>query len=213
MRSKPKILVIDDEKDVGNIFKKALALEGYTVLTALDGVNGLRIIKEKKPDIILLDLKLPKMDGIEVLRRIKKIDENIVVVIITGYGTMDTARRAMKFGAFDYITKPIDLEHVNAVIKDGLKMTLHAYADRMKEKEILKSIRSVRSRKESLADSKHCQGNRACFWEMAFRSFVLGDDDLRAEWMKDPEVSKEQKLELSKIVDNFKTGMAEKKTG
>lgn len=204
MKDKPKILVIDDDKDVGYIFKKALAMEGYSVLTALDGVSGLRIVKEKKPDIVLLDLKMSKMNGIEVLRRIKKIDENIVVIIITGYGTMDTARTAMKFGAFDYITKPIDLEHVNAVIKDGLKLNLQALADRMKEKVILRSIRSNRSRQVRLSSFKHCNGNQACLWEVALRGYVLGEEDFIVKWMEDPDLSKEEKLELTRIADTLK---------
>jgi DNA-binding NtrC family response regulator len=197
MRKKPQILVIDDEKDVCSFFKKALTPEGYDVLTALNGVDGLKIVKEKKPDIVLLDLKMPKMDGIEVLQHIKKVDKNIIVIVITGYGTMDTARMAMKFGAFDYITKPIDLEYVKAVIKDGLKLTLGAFGDRMREKEILKTIRSHRTNFSKL---KHCK-DRACFWEVALRVFVMGDDRLMAEWMEDPNVNKEEKLNLMKIAE------------
>ena len=92
MKNSARILVIDDEKEVCDIFKKALNHEGYEVFTAVDGLSGLEIMKEKKPDIILLDLRMPKMDGIEVLQRIKKIDKNTVVIIITGYGSMDSAR-------------------------------------------------------------------------------------------------------------------------
>lgn len=207
MRKKPQILVIDDEEEICNIFKKSLTLKGYTILTALDGESGLKIVKEEKPDIVLLDLMLPKMDGIEVLRHIKKIDKNIVVIVITGYGTMDTARMAMKFGAFDYITKPIDLEYMNAVIKDGLKLSLRAFADRMKEKKILKTIRS---RRERLADMKHCHEAQACLWEVALRAFVLDDDSLMAEWMEDPKIGKDEKLELIKIAEVLKADMAKR---
>ena len=208
MRNKPQILIIDDEKDICHFFKKVLSSDGYNVLTALDGVSGLKIVKEKKPDIVLLDLKMPKMDGIEVLRHIKKIDKNIVVIIITGFGTMGTARMAMKFGAFDYITKPIDLDHVNAVIKDGLKLALRTIGDRMKEKEILKR---VRSQQEKLAKLKHCKETHACSWEVALRTFVLGDDSLMVKWMEDPNVSKEDKLELTKIAEVLKGDTAKSK--
>lgn len=204
MINKPQILVIDDEKDVCLFFKKVLVEEGYTVLTTLDGVSGLKIVKEKKPDIVLLDLKMPKMDGIEVLRHIKKFDKNMVVVVITGYGTMDTARMAMKLGAFDYITKPIDLEYLKAVIKDGLKLVLRAFGDRMKEKKFLKSIRSKRAK---LVKLKHCHETRACLWEVALRAFVLGDNNLMVEWMEDPKVSKEEKLGLTKIAEVLKADM------
>lgn len=201
MRKKPQILVIDDEKDICYYFEKTLTPEGYDVFTALDGVDGLKIVREKKPDIVLLDLKMPKMEGIEVLQLIKKVDKNIIVIVITGYGTMDTARMAMKFGAFDYITKPIDLKYVKAVIRDGLKLTLMAFGDRMREKEILKRTRSQQA---SLAKLKHCRENLACFWEVALRAFVLGDDRLIAEWIEDSKISKEEKLELIKIAEALK---------
>ncbi|NQT80380.1 MAG: sigma-54-dependent Fis family transcriptional regulator [Candidatus Aminicenantes bacterium] len=207
MKNEAQILVIDDEKDVCDLFKKALTPEGYLVSTALDGGSGLKVVKEKKPDIVLLDLKMPKMNGIEVLREIKKIDKNIVVIVITGYGTMDTARMAMTFGAFDYITKPVDLEYLKAIIKDGLKLTLRAFGDRMKEKEILKSLRS---RQKIFAKIKQCKGTRSCLWEVALRSFVLGDDSFMAEWMEDPEISKEEKLDLIRIAEVLKADMGKR---
>lgn len=207
MRDKPQILVIDDEEDVCGLLKKVLTLEGYTVFTALDGVSGIKKVEEKKPDIVLLDLKMPHMDGIEVLRRIKRIDKNIVVVMITAYGTMDTARMAMKLGAFDYITKPFDLRYVKTVIKDGLKVCLWAFADKMKEKGVLKSLRLQRARVTKL---KHCRGNQSCFWEIAVRAFVLGDDSSMLEWMEDPNVNKEEKLNLSQITQILKADMAGK---
>jgi len=205
MKTIPQILIIDDEKDIGLYFKKVLAPEGYTVYTALDGVEGLQIVKEKNPDIVLLDLKMPKMDGIEVLQKIKKIDKNLIVIVITAYGTMETARMAMKFGAFDYITKPVDLEYVKAVIRDGLKLTLRAMGDKMKNKKLLKSVQSQQA---NLGKLKHCQENSACFWEVALRSFVLGDDNLMAKWMEDPDISREEKLELTKIAEILKADMA-----
>ncbi len=205
MRNKAQILVIDDEKDLIHLFEKALTHEGYTVLTALDGISGLKIVKEKKPDIVLLDLKMPKMDGIEVLRHIKKIDKNIVVIIITGYGTMDSARMAMKFGAFDYVTKPTDLEYLKAIIQDGLKLTLRSFGDRMRGKEILKSFRSKQAELQKL---KHCKNAHACSWEIALRAFVLGDDSLIAKWMEDPDISREEKLELTRIAEVLKADMA-----
>lgn len=209
MKNSARILVIDDEKEVCDIFKKALNHEGYEVFTAVDGLSGLEIMKDKKPDIILLDLRMPKMDGIEVLQRIKKIDKNTVVIIITGYGSMDSARIALKLGAFDYITKPIDLDYVMAVIKDGLKMTLQAIADEMKVKEIGKSFRSVKIKLDSL---KHCGEKQGCLWEIALRCFVLGDDTLMSEWIQSPMVGKEEKSGLLKIAEILKADMVKKKS-
>jgi len=209
MKNSARILVVDDEKDVCDIFKKTLTQEGYDVFTAPDGESGIEIVKEKKPDIVLLDLKMPKMGGIEVLQRIKEIDKNTVVIIITGYGSMDSARMAMRLGAFDYITKPIDLNYVKAVVKDGLKMTLQAIADEMKGKEIAKSIRSVKIKLDSL---KHCGEVHSCLWEVALRSFVLRDDTLMSEWIQSPVVSKEEKLGLLKIAEILKANMVKKKS-
>ena len=205
MRDKPQVLVIDDEKDICDLIKKVLTQEGWSVLTALDGESGLEIVEEEKPDIVLLDLKMPKMDGVEALRRIRRIDKNIVVIIITGYGTMDTARMAMKLGAFDYITKPFDLNHVLTVIKDGLKLSLRAIADKMKEKEILKSARLLQAR---LSRLKHCRGTQPCFWEVALRAFVLGDDSFMVKWMEAPHISKEEKLGLTQLAQVIKADMA-----
>lgn len=209
MKNSARILVIDDEKEVCDIFKKALTQEGYEIFTALDGVSGLEIVKDRKPDIVLLDLKMPKMDGIKVLQQIKKIDKNTVVIIITGYGSMDSARMAMRLGAFDYITKPIDLNYVKAVIKDGLKLTLQAIADEMKEKELTKNVRSIRIKLDGL---KHCGETLGCLWEIALRCFVLGDDTLMSEWIQSPLVSKEEKLGLLKIAEILKADMVKKKS-
>lgn len=123
MARKIQILVVDDEKGVCDLFKKLLTKEGYDVSTALSGEACLKAMKKKEPDLVLLDLKMPGMDGIEVLRRIKKINNNIVVIIVTAYGGIKSAREAMMLGAYDYITKPFDIDHVKALVKDGLGLT------------------------------------------------------------------------------------------
>lgn len=121
---KARVLVIDDERGILDFFKKALTGEGYRVLTARDGPTGLKKIGKAKPDILLLDLKMPKMDGVELLDRIRRIDKKLVIIMITAFGSMQTAREAMRLGAFDYITKPFDLEHVKGLIREGLRSSL-----------------------------------------------------------------------------------------
>lgn len=115
-----KILIVDDEKDTGDILAEVLTEEGYQAFSALSGRSALNTVKKKKPDLVLLDIKMPKMDGIEVLEKIKKIDENISVVMITGYGGLKTAREAMRLGAYDYVTKPFDMNFIKAVVRDAL---------------------------------------------------------------------------------------------
>lgn len=120
MKNKTKVLVIDDEKKLCDLFEKILTNEGYTVYIALDGEKGLNDAKEKKPDVILLDIKMPKLGGIEVLKRIRETDKEVVVIMITGYGTIDLAKKAMELGAHDFITKPFDFEFVKGLIKESL---------------------------------------------------------------------------------------------
>lgn len=116
-----RILVVDDEKGICDFFQKVLPQEGYEVSVASDGEKGLDVVKKENPVVVLLDIRMPGMGGVEVLRRIKKINKNIVVIIITAYSTMRTARETMRLGAYDYITKPFNLDYIKALIKDALK--------------------------------------------------------------------------------------------
>ncbi|MBI2447763.1 MAG: response regulator [Candidatus Omnitrophica bacterium] len=119
---KANILIIDDEETICEIFSKILQEEGYTVYTAVDGRKGLRIARERTIDIVLLDIKMPRLDGIGILKRIKGSDGDTVVIVITGYGTITLAKEAMKLGAFDFVTKPFDLNYVKSLIKEGLHL-------------------------------------------------------------------------------------------
>lgn len=116
------LLIIDDDPDACCVFKMILEKEGYRVLTTTDAGRGLRLIKEKSPEIVFLDIKMPRIDGIELLRRAKKIKKDLIVIMLTGYATLDTARKAMELGAYDYVTKPFDLEAIKASIRDALEV-------------------------------------------------------------------------------------------
>ncbi|MGB2844634.1 MAG: sigma-54 dependent transcriptional regulator [Candidatus Aminicenantaceae bacterium] len=118
--AKAKILIIDDEKDIGWLFSKILTAEGYQVLTALNGQTGISIIKKEKPDLVILDLKLPGMDGIEILREIRRFDKDLCVIILTGYKDVKSAVEAMKLGAYDYLAKPVDIEKLKTHINNAL---------------------------------------------------------------------------------------------
>lgn len=116
-----KILVIDDEPDIGELFSKILSEEGYRVWISQDGSDGITKIKEEKPDLVFLDLKLPGKDGIEVLREIRRFDKDLLVIVLTAYETVNTAVEAMKLGTFDYLSKPVDIEKLNNIIKNALR--------------------------------------------------------------------------------------------
>jgi len=116
-----RILIVDDEPDVGKFFQKILSEEGYRVMSATSGPEALSIIKKIKPEIIFLDIKMPEMDGMETFRRIRKISKKIVVIIITGYGSLKTAKEAMALGAYDYVSKPFNLESIKSMIREALE--------------------------------------------------------------------------------------------
>ncbi len=114
-----KILVIDDERSIRNTLKEILGFEGYSVEVAENGILGLEIVKNADFDIILCDIKMPEMDGIEVLGKILEIKPETTVVMISGHGNIDTAVEAIKKGAFDFIVKPLDLNRLLITIRNA----------------------------------------------------------------------------------------------
>jgi len=116
-----KLLIIDDDLATCDFLRSFFTQKGYKVFVANDGEQGLSIVKEKKPDIILLDIKMPGFSGLEVLQKIKEIDKNIRVIMMTAVNEDFIVEMAMKYGAIDYITKPFSLEWLE---KDVLLKTL-----------------------------------------------------------------------------------------
>jgi ATP-dependent Lon protease len=116
-----RILVVDDEEIVRRNLQHILIKEGHQVETAANGVEALMMIQEKHFDLALVDLKMEKLDGLEVLTRVKEAYPDVAVILITGYATVDTAVQAMKEGACDYIAKPFQLEEVRAAVDKALE--------------------------------------------------------------------------------------------
>lgn len=114
-----KILVIDDERSIRNSMKDILQYEGHEVVLAENGMEGLVSVKSEKPDIVFCDIKMPKMEGIEVLERIKEFSADTPVIMISGHGTIDTAIEAIRKGAYDFIEKPLDLNRILSTIKNA----------------------------------------------------------------------------------------------
>ena len=117
----PSILVVDDKDTVRQMLSKTLQSEGYEVDMAADGATALEKAKEKQYDLVLTDLKLPEKDGLEVLSTMKDLDPDVAVIVMTAYGTIESAVQAMKMGAFDFLTKPFDTDHLNMLIKRALE--------------------------------------------------------------------------------------------
>ena len=120
---KSRILVIDDEAEIRRSVRMILEYEGYDVLEASSGPEGIALSEKESPDLIFLDVKMPGMDGLEVLQRIKASNDAIPVVIISGHGTVTTAVEATKAGAFDFIEKPLASERVLVTIRNALDQT------------------------------------------------------------------------------------------
>ncbi|MDA8241669.1 MAG: response regulator [Nitrospiraceae bacterium] len=118
--NKKKVLVIDDEDIVRTSCSRTLAPAGFEVRLARNGVEGLKILEEGPFDLVLTDLKMPDMDGIEVLRKIKEGWPAVEVIIITGYQTVDTAVKSIKLGAFDYIEKPFTPDALITAVSKAL---------------------------------------------------------------------------------------------
>ncbi len=119
---KPRILLIEDDDLMLNMLEDNLGRSGYSTSSAVDGLEGIEKFKKNDFELVILDLKLPKLDGISVLKRIKETSPDAVCVIMTGYGTVETAVQAMKIGAFDYLTKPFLAEEMILVVKNGLEL-------------------------------------------------------------------------------------------
>ena len=129
------ILIIDDEKAIRKTLMEILSFEGYKIEEAADGEEGLKKFSEKTFDVVLCDIKMPKLDGIEFLEKAKLINEDIPIIMISGHGNIDTAVEAVKKGAFDYISKPPDLNRLLITLRNAVeKQTLVSETRTLKRK-------------------------------------------------------------------------------
>jgi two-component system sensor histidine kinase/response regulator len=137
---KATILIIDDEEAMRDSCSQVLNKDGYVTETAEDGHSGLRKTKEVKPDLVLIDLKMPGMGGMELLERIGQIDPDIISIVITGYATIESAVEAMKLNAYDFLPKPFTPDQLRIVIGRGLeKRRLAAESAHLRrEKEMMR---------------------------------------------------------------------------
>lgn len=135
-----KILIIEDEEAIRRVLAKILCEENesYEVDVAEDGVIGLGKIREKDYDLVLCDIKMPKMDGVELLEAVKKIDTEIPIVMISGHGDMETAINTMRLGAFDYISKPPDLNRLLNTVRNALDRKKLAVENKILKKKVSK---------------------------------------------------------------------------
>lgn len=141
----PKILIIEDEAAIRRVLVKILGEESdtYTVEEAEDGLVGLEKIKNDDYDLVLCDIKMPKMDGVEVLEAVKKIKPEIPFVMISGHGDLETAIQTMRLGAFDYISKPPDLNRLLNTVRNALDRKVLVVENKMLKKKVSKNYEMV----------------------------------------------------------------------
>ncbi|PJJ59640.1 sigma-54-dependent transcriptional regulator [Hymenobacter chitinivorans] len=144
----PRILIIDDEKAIRNTLKEILEYESYTVDQAEDGPTGLDMLIKNKYDVVLCDIKMPKMDGIEVLERAQIAAPDAAFIMVSAHGNIDTAVDATKKGAFDFIQKPPDLNRLLVTVRNALDRTKLVTETKTLKKKIAKSSEMVGSSPE-----------------------------------------------------------------
>jgi len=177
------ILLIDDEKSIRNVLKDILQHEGYRVEEAADGEQGLKLLAAQSFDLVLCDIKMPKMDGLEVLDQIMLLQPDVPVIMISGHGTIETAVDAVKKGAFDFIAKPPDLNRLLITIRNALdKNTL------VKETRVLK--KKVQRVQEIIGNSEGISKIKSTIEKVAptdARVLVTGENgtgkELVARWL------------------------------
>ncbi|WP_299429772.1 sigma-54 dependent transcriptional regulator [uncultured Maribacter sp.] len=140
-----KILVIEDESSIRRVLVKILSEEndGYVVEEAEDGLRGIEILKNKDYDLVLCDIKMPKMDGVEVLEAAKKIKPEIPFIMISGHGDLDTAVNTMRLGAFDYISKPPDLNRLLTTVRNALDRKELVVENKKLKKKVSKNYQMI----------------------------------------------------------------------
>jgi len=116
-----RVLLVDDEVDFTDTTKTLLENRGYDVTEVNSGDSAIRTLGQEKYDVMVLDLKMPGMDGISTLKEIKKLQLHTQVLVLTGHGAIDTALEAIKLGAYDYLTKPCDIDELTEKLEDAMK--------------------------------------------------------------------------------------------
>ncbi len=177
------ILIIDDEKAIRKTLTEILSYEGYKIEEAGDGEEGLRKFKERAFDVVLCDIKMPKIDGIEFLDRVRDINPDVPVIMISGHGTIETAVEAVKKGAYDYIAKPPDLNRLLITIRNAMDKT-----NLVEETKVLK--RKVSRVDEMIGESRGIIKIRETIDKVApteARILITGENgvgkELVAKWM------------------------------
>lgn len=116
------VLIVDDEENVRRLLSAVLTREGYTVATAVNGLDGLEKIKQLKPKLVLMDIRMPELDGMDTFKQLRKLNYDMPVILMTAFAAVDTAVEAIKLGAFDYVIKPFDIEEIKLLVNRAFQL-------------------------------------------------------------------------------------------
>ena len=141
--TEPAVLIIDDEEGIRESLSGIFEDEGYTVFTASSGEEALKVLKEQSPDLIMLDVWLPGIDGIQTLKEIKNMKPDLPVIIISGHGNIELAVKATKTGAYDFLEKPLSLERVLLAAKRALERRTLEMENKALKRDLTKEWRFI----------------------------------------------------------------------
>lgn len=142
---KTRVLVVDDERFIREVLADFLGMEGYQVRTAEDGAAASRELDRSKYDVVITDLKMPNMGGLDLLREIERKSPEAVTIVMTGFGTVETAIDAMKRGAHDYVLKPFKVEQVLEIVRQGLEARSNGVGPHSRRAQVDSARKSCRS--------------------------------------------------------------------
>ena len=166
-KDKIKLLVVDDNPKVAWMLREGLSREGYDIVAAPDGKTGIQMMLEEKPRVIILDIKLPGMNGMEVLERVRSINSRVEIIMLSGYGETKQIVKAMKLGAADFISKPFDVEEVEIVIRSVLEKS-----------ELKKEVRHLRSELQAKSEYENFVGDSPRILEIKSMIEQVADSEL-----------------------------------
>jgi len=152
--AKPSLLIIDDEAVIRQTIRDIFEFEKYVVDEAPDGLEGLAKIKDNKYDVVLLDIKMPEMDGMEVLEKLQVINPQLPVVMISGHGTLETAVDAVKMGAYDFISKPPDLNRLLITVRNAHEKTVQVKTIKKLERKVVTGVQEIVGESQEIAHIK-----------------------------------------------------------
>ena len=179
------ICIVDDEPSILNTLSSILEDEGYQVTLAKNGGEALKVIQMEPPDVVILDIWMPELDGLEVLTRVRELFPNMMVIMMSGHGSVETAVKATKLGAYDYLEKPLDLEKVTILVRNALNQR------KLEEENINLRVKVERHSKlvgASVRDGEASTANRGCGADSQPRSDFRGKRNRARNWWRGPSI-------------------------